>query len=158
MKVSREYDYRNAKGILQTVDPNNLDEIYDTLNDPNFKLRFGAPEGKKQNLSRQIQEVFREKEWNVEHPHLTLPDLHYDLYKGHIPVEIEIGHERLVYADFFKFLVDYSAKKIPAALMVVTFNPEDFGHKWPNSLANLKSKIFLFFRKSCSLLTSALIS
>ncbi len=141
MKVSQEYDYRNAKGILHTVDKAGLDELIGTLNDPSLKLRLGAPEGKQQDLSRQVQEFFRKLGWVVEKPLFSLPDLRYDLYKGQIPVEIEIGHERLVYAVFFKFLADYSARKIPAGVMVVTSNPKDFGHTWHNSVVSTRRKI-----------------
>jgi hypothetical protein len=112
-----------------------------TLNDPGVKLRLGAQPGKIQNLSRQLQEIFASKGWKIEKSLYTLPDLRYDLVKGEVPVEIEIGHERLVYAVFFKFLADYSARRIPAGVMVVTANPLEFGHKWPNSVANTKRKI-----------------
>lgn len=129
------------KGVLQTVDKSNLDELIETLNDPGLKLRLGAPEGKQQDLSRQVQEVFRKKGWNVEKPLFSLPDLRYDLHKGQVPVEIEIGHERLVYAVFFKFLADYSARRIPAGVMVVTANPKEFGHSWHNSVVSTQRKI-----------------
>ena len=141
MRLTDSYDYRNARGILRTVDKQSLDELTSTLNDPSIKLHLGAPEGKQQNLSRQVQEVFRKKGWALEKPLFSLPDLRYDLYKGQIPVEIEIGHERLVYAVFFKFLADYSARKIPAGVMVVTSNPKDFGHTWHNSVASTKRKM-----------------
>ena len=71
----------------------------------------------------------------------SLPDLRYDLLKGDVPVEIEIGHERLVYAVFFKFLADYSKNKIPAGIMFVAETPEDFGHDWHNSRENTRRKI-----------------
>lgn len=141
MRVVNEYDYRNAKAILQTLDKPNLDDLTTTLNDPGLKLRLGAPEGKQQNLSRQVQDIFGKKGWEVEKPLFSLPDLRYDLFKGQVPVEIEIGHERLVYAVFFKFLADYSARKIPAGVMVVTDSPRDFGHVWHNSVVSTRRKI-----------------
>jgi hypothetical protein len=141
LKVTEEYDYRNAKGILQPVDRENLDELTSALDDPGFRLRIGAPAGKQQDLSRQVQEAFHKKGWVLEKPLFSLPDLRYDLYKGQIPVEIEIGHERLVYAVFFKFLADYSARKIPAGVMVVTSNPKDFGHTWHNSVVSTRRKM-----------------
>ena len=67
--------------------------------------------------------------------------MRYDLLKSDVPIEIEIGHERLVYAVFFKFLADYSQRKIPAGVMVVTQNPKDFGHNWHNSLESTRRKI-----------------
>jgi len=141
LRITQEFDYRNAKGILQTVDKQSLDELTSTLNDPSIKLRLGAPEGKQQDISRQVQEIFRRKRWTLEKPLFSLPDLRYDLYKGQIPVEIEIGHERLVYAVFFKFLADYSAREIPAGVMVVTSNPKDFGHTWHNSVTSTRRKV-----------------
>lgn len=48
---------------------------------------------------------------------------------------------RLVYADFLKFLADYSQNRIPAGLMIVTGTPTLFGHTWHNSLASTKKKL-----------------
>ena len=135
------YDYRNAKSILESVDRANLDELIAVLNDPSIKLRLGAQPGKLQDISRQLQDILASRGWGRENPLYTLPDLRYDLVKGEIPVEIEIGHERLVYAVFFKFLADYSARKIPAGVMIVTASALEFGHSWHNSVANTKRKI-----------------
>jgi len=136
-----EFDYRNARGILQSQREAILTEISNLLNDANFHLRLGAAPGKKQDLSNQIQKHFVSHGWGEEREVFTLPDLRYDLVKQDVPIEIEIGHARLVYADFLKFLVDYSREKIPAGVMVVAENPKDFGHKWPNSRENTKRKI-----------------
>ena len=141
MKVVGECDYLNAKCILEHEDPKPLHELYSTLNNSNLKLRLGAPKARKQNLSRQLQQIFVARGWQKERTHLTLPELRYDLFKGKTPVEIEIGHQRLVYADFFKFLVDYSNQRIPAAVMIAAADPLDFGHKWHNSLASTERKL-----------------
>lgn len=141
MRIVKEYDYRNAKSILQHEDPTALRELLTTLNNPRLRLRLGAPRGGQQNISRQLQKIFFLRGWQKEKVHLTLPELRYDLFKGKIPVEIEIGHQRLVYADFFKFLIDYSAARIPAGVMIVTANPRDFGHKWHNSVDSTQGKI-----------------
>ena len=67
--------------------------------------------------------------------------MQYDLLKGRVPIVIEIGHERLVFPDFFEFLADYSNGHIDAAVMVVTGNPAAFGHKWHCSLKSTRRKI-----------------
>ena len=127
MQVAEEFDYRNAKSILECVDHVTFDEFTATLNDDSLRLRLGAPAGRQQDLSKQLQKIFEDRGWEKEKSLFSLPELRYDLFKGHIPVEIEIGHERLVYADFFKFLADYSAMKIPAGIIVAAASPRD-GH------------------------------
>jgi len=141
MRILGEYDYRNAKGILESRRSEVLAEIYQLLSTEDFRLRLGAAAGKLQNLSRQLQQYFEGHGWQLEQPLFTLPDLRYDLVKQDVPVEIEIGHERLVYAVFFKFLADYSLHRIPAGVMLVAGNPKDFGHSWHNSLESTKRKI-----------------
>jgi|SRR2546428_3310375 len=141
MRILGEYDYRNAKGILQTSRGEILSEISSLLSDEHFRLKLGAAEGKLQDLSRQVQRYFGDHGWGLEKPVFTLPDLRYDLLKADVPIEVEIGHERLVYAVFFKFLADFSKLKIPAGVMVVTERPKDFGHTWHNSRENTRRKI-----------------
>jgi hypothetical protein len=141
VRILGEHDYRNAKGILQSSRGEVLAEIYHLLNDTQLHLRLGAAEGKQQDLSRQLQRYFAGHGWKVEEPLFTLPDLRYDLVKDDVPIEIEIGHERLVYAVFFKFMADYSKQRIPAGVMIVTENPRDFGHTWHNSRENTNRKI-----------------
>ncbi|HEX9429397.1 MAG TPA: BglII/BstYI family type II restriction endonuclease [Candidatus Bathyarchaeia archaeon] len=141
MRILGEFDYRNAKGILESRRSAILQEIYRLLNAEEFRLRLGPGSGKLQNLSRQLQRYFADNGWAMEPPMFTLPDLRYDLLKEDVPIEVEIGHERLVYAVFFKFLADYSQHRIPAGVMVVTMNPRDFGHSWHNSLESTKRKV-----------------
>lgn len=141
MRIGEIYDYRNARSVLESVDRSNIEELMSVLDDQTIKLRLGAQPGKSQNISRQLQDILARKGWKTEKPLYTLPDLRYDLVKGEVPVEIEIGHERLVYAVFFKFLADYSARKIPAGVIVVTANPKAFGHTWPNSVTSTRRKI-----------------
>ncbi|NIQ04697.1 MAG: hypothetical protein GWO20_02885, partial [Candidatus Korarchaeota archaeon] len=102
--------------------------ILSILNDEKEPLVLEARKGGQRLLSRQVQKLFVEAGWVKERPHFSIPDLRYDLVKDNVPVEIEIGHERLVYADFFKFLVDYSNGYIPAGVIIATENPESFGH------------------------------
>lgn len=141
VRVLGEYDYRNARGIVHSRRPEVLSELDRLLNNDEFHLKLGAAEGKTQNLSRQLQTYFSGYGWGVERPLFVLPDLRYDLVKADVPVEIEIGHERLVYAVFFKFLADYSQRKIPAGVMIVAGNSRDFGHTWHNSLESTQRKI-----------------
>ena len=142
MKVVNEFDYRNAKSIIEKINPRILEEIYSIINNPENKLELDVGEKKQRNLSKPIQEMFVKLEgWKQEQSVFTLLDLKYDLLKQNIPVEIEVGHERLVYADFFKFLVDFSNQKIPMAIMVVTNDPKKFGHNWHNSIDKTKKKI-----------------
>jgi len=113
VQVLGEFNYRNAKGILESQRKGILEEVYELLNNESFQLRLGAAPGKRQDLSRQMQEYFVTHGWQKERKMCTLPDIRCDLMKEDVPIEIEIGHERLVYADFLKSLVDYSFEKIP---------------------------------------------
>lgn len=56
-------------------------------------------------------------------PSVAVPGMRYDLYDGRMPIEIELGHERLVYPDVFEFLADDSAGHIPAGAMIITYTP-----------------------------------
>ena len=143
MQVVREneFNYRNAKEILRQLDSDLLDELYSILDKKSFKIDL-KQEGKGRDLSKQIQKEFLKIEgWQEEVKSPTVSDLRYDLMKNNIPVEIEIGHERLVYADFFKFLSDYAKRKIPCGVIVVTSNPREFGHTWHNNIASTKKKL-----------------
>ena|SRR2546425_2672323 len=141
VRLLEEYDYRNARGILESRREEILAEILRLLRDETYRLKLGASAGKLQNLSHQLQTYFGSFGWTLEAPLFTLPELRYDLLKQDVPIEIEIGHERLVYAVFFKFLADYSHHKIPAGVMIVTGNPKEFGHSWHNSLESTRRKI-----------------
>jgi len=101
MKVVSEFNYRNAKEILEKKSPYILKEIYDILNDPDNRIDLTGT-GSQRRLSAQIQDWFIRKGWRKEQPAFSIGDLRYDLLKNNIPIEIEIGHQRLVYADFFK--------------------------------------------------------
>lgn len=65
----------------------------------------------------------------------------YDLFREEVAVEVELGHRRMVYADFIKFLSDYSAKDISAGVMVVAEDPEEFGNSWHNSRKSTINKL-----------------
>ena len=142
MEIIEEFDYRNAKGILSALRPNIKEEIYAILSDKNnlLNLKLGENETERQ-LSSPIQAWFKAKGWTIEKPVFTMNDLRYDLEKDTIPIEIELGHERLVYADFFKFMSDYSKDRIPLGIMIVAGTSQLFGHTWHNSVSKTKKKI-----------------
>jgi hypothetical protein len=140
MKIVDEFDYRNAKAILQAVSPKSLSDIYTILGNAKNKVDLSRGDKQRQ-LSSQIQQWFVRAGWKSEQPAFTVPGMHYDLLKDRIPIEIEIGHERLVFPDFFEFLADYSSGHIDAAVMIVTGNPKLYGHNWHCSLRSTQRKI-----------------
>jgi hypothetical protein len=140
MKVVGEFNYRNAKEILEKKYPNILNEILSILNDPNNKIDLTTT-GSQRNLSSQVQSWFVNKGWTKEKSCFSIPELKYDLVKENIVIEIELGHQRLVYADFFEFMADFSKSHIPLGVMIVTGDPNKFGHTWHNSLDSTKKKI-----------------
>ena len=140
MKVVGEFNYRHAREILERKNPNILKEVISILNNSNNKLNL-IKTGSQRNLSSQVQEWFVEKGWQKEQSAFSIESLKYDLIKEGIPIEIEIGHQRLVYADFFEFMADYSKRHIPLGVMIVTGDPNKFGHTWHNSLKSTSLKI-----------------
>ena len=126
---------------MKSEKENILNEIFSILNDESNSLTLDSRGRSQRNLSRQIKEFFIRAGWQDEVSHFTVHDLRYDLVKENVPIEIEIGHQRLVYADFFKFLIDYSNDHIPAGIIVATENPESFGHTWHNSRESTAKKI-----------------
>ena len=140
MKVVGEFNYRNAKEILEKKYSKILKEILAILSTPKNKINLKAV-GKQRQLSSQVQDWFVKKGWKKEQPCFTIEDLRYDLLKKNIAIEIELGHKRLVYADFFEFMADYSNERIPLGIMIVTGDPKKFGHSWHNSLESTKKKI-----------------
>ena len=48
---------------------------------------------------------------------------------------------RLVYADFFEYLADYSKGFVKAEIMIVCGDPSKFGHTWHNSIKSTQKKI-----------------
>lgn len=141
MKIVEEFNYRNAKEIILQNNPELLKEIYELLK--NIKLKLDLKEGRYQrDTSRQIQEFFMLKGWNGEVTCKSIPKMKYDLIRDeNFPLEIEISHMRLVYADFFEFLADYSKEFIKAGIMIVCNDPLKFGHAWHNSIKSTRNKI-----------------
>ena len=142
MKIVEEFNYRNAKEILEKKYPKILNEIFDILNNPNNKidLTIAGSQKSQRNLSIQVQNWFETKDWEKEKSSFSIKRLKYDLVKKDIVIEIELGHQRLVYADFFEFMADYSKGYIPLGIMIVTGDPKKFGHTWHNSLDSTKRK------------------
>jgi hypothetical protein len=143
MKIFDMFDYRNAKAIIDATYPKLLPEIYNILTDPNNILDIMSVEGKQRELSNQVKQWFVTKGWREERPCFSIPEMRYDLLKDEIsiPIEVELGHQRLVFPDFFEFLADFSKGYIPAAVMIVTGSPVLFGKKWHCSLSSTKRKI-----------------
>jgi hypothetical protein len=140
MRIAGELNYRNAKAVIQSAAPGILEEIVGILTDPLCELDFSV-KGKQRNLSKQVQDWFVQHGWAKEAPSFSIPDMRYDLLKNRIPVEIELGHQRLVFPDFFEFLADFSKGEIPCGVMVVTGDPHLFGHDWHCSLDSTSRKI-----------------
>lgn len=143
MKIVSEFNYRNAKEIIQQNNPELLKEIYNILNDEDNRLNLKPLDGMLQrDTSRQIKQFFLKQGWKEEVKCKAIPEMKYDLVKDEdFPVEIEVGHMRLVYADFFEYLADYSKEFIKAGIMIVCSDPLKFGHIWHNSLKSTKNKI-----------------
>ena len=140
MKISDEFNYRHAREILQQIEPGLFKQIKSILNDSSFRIDLKS-KGKRRRLSVQIQDQFVKRGWKKEQPCFSVPELKYDLLKFNIPIEVEIGHQRLVYADFFEFMADYTREEIPLGIIIATTNPIEFGHDWHNSVASTKRKI-----------------
>ncbi len=143
MKISSEFNYRNAKEIILQYNPKLLNEIYEILNNKENKLNLDLIHGKSQrDTSKQIKKFFLDKKWNEEKSCKAIPEMKYDLVKDeNFPLEIEVGHMRLIYADLFEFLADYSKEFIKAGIIIVCGDPIKFGHIWQNSIKSTAKKI-----------------
>jgi hypothetical protein len=141
MKLFGEFDHRNAKAILSATASEELKEIYEILQHVDSRINLEAVTAPQRQLSTQLKSWFVSRAWEAEHRAFSVPGMHYDLFKNGVPIEIEIGHERLVFPDFFEFLADYSNGHISAAVMIVTGTPRLFGHSWHCSLRSTQRKI-----------------
>lgn len=140
MQIIDEFDYRNAKAVLDGINSRLLPDIREVLTRDSARINLST-NGRQRALSTQVQQWFVAAGWSSEVPARAVPGMRYDLHNGLVPIEIELGHERLVYPDFFEFMADYSAMHIPAAIMIVTATPNLFGHSWHCSLASTQRKI-----------------
>jgi hypothetical protein len=119
MKIAGEFNYRNARAVIEAIAPESIREIYSIPGSPDYKLDLAVSDKQRQ-LSSQLKRWFVAAGWKEEQPAFSVPGMQYDLLKDRLPIEIEIGHERLVFPDFFEFLADYSNGHIEAAIMIVT--------------------------------------
>jgi hypothetical protein len=141
MQIGDEFSYRFAKEILQAVAPGELADIQSVLNDSRNVLNADKVKTQR-DYSAQIKSWFvSQKSWKAEQPCKAVPGMKYDLQKGLVSIEIEIGHQRLVFPDFFEFAADHAKQNIAAGVLVVTHNPMRFGHDWHCSLASTRLKI-----------------
>lgn len=141
MQIGAEFSYRYAKEILQAVAPGELQDIYDVLNNPGNVLNSSKAKTQR-DYSAQIKSWFvSQKQWKAEQPCKAIPGMKYDLQKGLASVEIEIGHQRLVFPDFFEFAADHAKQNIAAGVLIVTHDPMRFGHDWHCSLSSTKLKV-----------------
>lgn len=140
VKISGESDFRNGKQILKGTNEEEVRSIESILNDRKLDITLDADE-KQRDLSGPIQNRFKRQGWQDEEEVTALSGPKYDLFREGVPIEIELGHKRMVYADFIKFLSDYSNTDIPAAVMVVAENSEDFGNSWHNSRKSTVKKL-----------------
>jgi hypothetical protein len=141
MQIGDEFSYRYAKEIIQAVAPAELEDIRCVLNDPRNVLSTSTAKAQR-DYSVQIRNWFvSQKEWRAEQPCKAVPGMKYDLQKGVVSVEIEIGHQRLVFPDFFEFAADHAKQNIAAGVLIVTHDPMRFGHDWHCSLVSTKLKI-----------------
>jgi Restriction endonuclease BglII len=141
MQIGAELSYRYAKEILQAVAPEELHDIQSVLSDPRNILNANKARTQR-DYSAQIKSWFlSQKNWKAEQPCKAVPGMKYDLQKGVVALEIEIGHQRLVFPDFFEFAADHAKQNIAAGVLIVTHDPMQFGHDWHCSLASTKLKI-----------------
>jgi hypothetical protein len=141
MQIIDEFSYRYAKEILEAIAPVELSDIRAVLKDSRNLLNTDTAK-KQRDYSAQIKSWFiSQKGWQAEQPCKAVPGMKYDLQKALVPMEIEIGHQRLVFPDFFEFAADHAKQNIAAGVLIVTHDPIRFGHDWHCSLASTKLKI-----------------
>jgi hypothetical protein len=71
-----------------------LGRIRDILTSPDSRLDL-SKETKARAISSQVQQWFEAAGWQREVPARAVPGMRYDLHDEHVPIEIELGHERL---------------------------------------------------------------
>lgn len=136
-----ETSFRNGREIIKQAKPEGYGTITRLLDGGVFSIDIESPEEGQRSISSQVTKRFEQEGWETEVGVRNMDGPKYDLYRNEVPIEVELGHKRMVYADFFKFLADYSERSIPAGVMVVTENSEDFGKSWHNSRDSTLSKL-----------------
>lgn len=141
VEILGETNFRNGREIIKQVKPEEYGTITRLLRGDMFKIDTESPDEGQRKISDQVTSQFKAEGWRTEVRVTNMDGPKYDLYRNDVPIEVELGHKRMVYADFFKFLADYSERSIPAGVMIVTENSEDFGKKWHNSRESTLSKL-----------------
>lgn len=140
VSIEGSSSFRNGKEIIKQKSHNEYQAITSLLNSPAIDINLESDAGQR-SLSNPIQQAFVEQNWEKEVPVKAISSLKYDLFRNKIPIEIELSHKRVVYADLFKFLADFSEKEIEAGVFIVAEDPMDFGNSWHNNRASTMKKV-----------------
>lgn len=139
--ILNETSYRGGREIIKQSKPEEYGVIKRLLDGGSFSIDIESPEEGQRSISSQVAEQFAAEGWETEVTVDNMGRTKYDLYRNEVPIEIELGHRRMVYADFFKFLADYSERNILAGVMVTAENAEDFGKSWHNTRGSTLQKL-----------------
>lgn len=141
VEIQGETSYRGGREIIKQSKPEEYGTLTRILNGNQFTIDIEAPDKGQRDISGQVQREFVNEGWETEVSVKNMDGPKYDLFRNDVPIEVELGHRRMVYADFFKFLADYSERDIPAGVMIVTENADEFGKSWHNSRASTLNKL-----------------
>lgn len=141
VEILGETSYRGGREIIKQSKPEEYGILTRLLNGNQFSINTESPDEGQRDISGQVQRQFVNEGWESEIQVKNMDGPKYDLYKNNVPIEVELGHRRMVYADFFKFLADYSERDIPAGVMITTESAEDFGKSWHNSRGSTLNKL-----------------
>lgn len=141
VEILGETSFRSGREIIKQAKPEEYGTIVRLLEGGVFDIDTESPESGQRDISGQVTERFEAEGWKTEVKVRNMDGPKYDLFRNDVPIEVELGHKRMVYADFFKFLADYSERSIPAGVMIVTENSEDFGKNWHNSRESTLNKL-----------------
>lgn len=141
VEILGETSYRGGREIIKQSKPEEYGTLQRILNGNKFSINTESPESGQRDISGQVQREFITEGWKSEVQVQNMDGPKYDLYRNEVPIEVELGHRRMVYADFFKFLADYSERDIRAGVMIVTENAEDFGKSWHNTRNSTLNKL-----------------
>lgn len=141
VEILGETSYRGGREIIKQSKPEEYGTLTRILQGGIFSIDTEPPDDGQRDISGQVQRQFVEEGWKSEVKVQNMDGPKYDLYRNKVPIEVELGHRRMVYADFFKFLADYSERDIQAGVMIVTENADDFGKSWHNSRSSTLNKL-----------------
>lgn len=136
-----ETSFRSGREIIKQAKPEEYGTVTRLLDNAEFDIDTESPDEGQRDISGQVTSQFEAEGWETEVKVENMDGPKYDLFRNDVPIEVELGHRRMVYADFFKFLADYSERSIPAGVMVVTENADDFGKSWHNSRESTLNKL-----------------